>query len=157
MNYKELILSIKNKETQPVYFLLGDEPYYINKITNAFTNIISEEEKDFNQIILYGKDTNIEEIILEAKQFPFGSEKRVIIGRCTRFKKIELLEDYLYNSKKYYFNFSYRNKTIDKRKNWKIIYKNSIVFESKNYVKMQFLYGLIITLKKGYKITITQQ
>ena len=156
MNYKELILSIKNKETQPVYFLLGDEPYYINKITNAFTNIISEEEKDFNQIILYGKDTNIEEIILEAKQFPFGSEKRVIIVKDAQdLKKIELLEDYLYNPQKStILIFSYRNKTIDKRKKiGKIIYKNSIVFESKKLYENAIPIWINNYVKeKGYKI-----
>ena len=156
MNYKELISSIKNKETQPVYFLLGDEPYYIDRITNAFTDIILEEEKDFNQIILYGKDTNIEEIILEAKQFPFGSEKRVIIVKDAQdLKKIELIEDYLYNPQKStILIFSYRNKTIDKRKKiGKIIYKNSVVFESKKLYENAIPIWINNYVKeKGYKI-----
>ena len=77
MNYKDILADIKDKKTSPIYFLVGEEPYYIDKICNEFGNkLIKKEERDFNQVIFYGKDTNIEEIILECKQFPFGAEKR---------------------------------------------------------------------------------
>ena len=57
MNYKDIILSITRKELEPVYFLMGDEPYYIDKLTNMFSNnILDKEEQEFNQIIMYGKE-----------------------------------------------------------------------------------------------------
>ena len=80
MNYKEIITSISKKDLKPIYFLMGDEPYYIDKISNEFSKkILSTEQQEFNQIILYGKDTTAEQIIAESKQFPFGAEKRMVI------------------------------------------------------------------------------
>ena len=80
MNYKDIISEIKNKKFHPIYFLLGEEPFYIDKITDYISeNILLSEEKEFNQSILYGKDIEVAQIIAEAKQFPFGAEKRVVI------------------------------------------------------------------------------
>ena len=74
MNYKEIILSINKKDFHPVYFLMGDEPYYIDKLADFFSkNVLSAEEQEFNQVVLYGKDIETAQIIAEAKQFPFGS------------------------------------------------------------------------------------
>ena len=99
MNYKEIISSIANKDLQPVYFLMGDEPYYIDKLADLFSkNILSAEEQEFNQVVLYGKDIETAQIIAEAKQFPFGSEKRVVIIReAQHLKDIDLLDSYLDN------------------------------------------------------------
>ena len=64
MKYHEIIETIDNKNYQSVYFLSGDEYYYIDKISNyASTKILTEQEKSFNQVILYGKETNVKEII----------------------------------------------------------------------------------------------
>ena len=92
MNYKEIISSITDKNLQPVYFLMGDEPYYIDKLANAFAkDVLSAEEQEFNQIVLYGKDIETAQVITEAKQFPFGAEKRVvIIKEAQHLKNIEL-------------------------------------------------------------------
>ena len=71
MNYKEIISSISNKNLNPVYFLMGDEPYYIDKLSDVFSkNLLTVEEQEFNQVTLYGKDITTEQIISEAKQFP---------------------------------------------------------------------------------------
>ncbi|MBH70109.1 MAG: hypothetical protein CMP69_02555, partial [Flavobacteriales bacterium] len=80
MNYKDIILSIKQKKIEPIYFLCGEESYFIDEITKTILKFtLTKEEKSFNQIVLYAKDTNTEEIISEAKQFPFGSKKKVVI------------------------------------------------------------------------------
>ena len=80
MNYKEIINSIQNKDLQPVYFLMGNEPFYIDRLANEFSkNVLSDEEKELNQVIFYAKDVSIEEVINESKQFPFGSKKRIVI------------------------------------------------------------------------------
>ena len=77
----EIILkNIKNKEFSPIYFFHGKEPYYIDLIVKELeNNILTEEEKEFNQTIVYGKDTNLEEVISLAKQYPMMGEKQVII------------------------------------------------------------------------------
>ena len=102
MNYTQIITSISNKDLEPIYFLMGNEPYYIDKTANAFSNnILTNEEKAFNQITLYGRDTTTEQIVAEAKQFPVGSEKRVVIVKeAQQLKNIELLETYLENPQK---------------------------------------------------------
>ena len=99
MNYKEIISSIVNKNLEPIYFLMGDEPYYIDKLCEEFTrNLLTNEQKEFNQVTLYGKEITTEQIISEAKQFPFGSERRlVIIKEGQHLKNIELLEPYFNN------------------------------------------------------------
>ena len=135
MNYKEIISSISNKDLQPVYFLMGEEPYYIDKLANAFAkNVLTAEEQEFNQVILYGKDIETGQAIAEAKQFPFGSEKRVIIVReAQHLKNIELLDSYLDNPQpSTVLIISYKGKSVDKRKKFgKNLAKKCVVFESK--------------------------
>lgn len=135
MNYKEIISSIANKDLQPVYFLMGDEPYYIDKLADLFSkNILSAEEQEFNQVVLYGKDIETAQIIAEAKQFPFGSEKRVVIIReAQHLKDIDLLDSYLDNVQpSTLLVICYKGKSVDKRKKFgKTLAKKCVVFESK--------------------------
>ena len=135
MNYKEIISSISNKEFEPVYFLMGDEPYYIDKLANAFAkNVLSVEEQEFNQVILYGKDIETAQAIAEAKQFPFGAEKRVvIIKEAQHLKDIEVLDAYLDNVQpSTLLVICYKGKSVDKRKKFgKMLAKKCVVFESK--------------------------
>jgi len=135
VNYKEIISSIANKDLQPVYFLMGDEPYYIDKLADLFSkNILSAEEQEFNQVVLYGKDIETAQIIAEAKQFPFGSEKRVVIIReAQHLKDIDLLDSYLDNVQpSTLLVICYKGKSVDKRKKFgKTLAKKCVVFESK--------------------------
>ena len=80
MKYREIITQINNKFYHPIYFLTGEESYYIDKISNhIIKNILNDEEKVFNETIFYGKDTDTNTIISESKQFPFGSQYRTVI------------------------------------------------------------------------------
>ena len=64
MNFKEIIKSIENRTFQPIYFLNGENTYFIDKITdNILDSVLQESEKDFNQTILYGKDASIDSIL----------------------------------------------------------------------------------------------
>lgn len=135
MNYKEIITSISKKDLKPIYFLMGDEPYYIDKISNEFSKkVLSTEQQEFNQIILYGKDTTAEQIIAESKQFPFGAEKRmVIIKEGQHLKNIEKLTPYLEKPQtNTILVICYKGKSIDKRKKFgKKLKEKCVVFESK--------------------------
>ena len=135
MNYKEIITSIRNKNIQPILFLTGDEPFYIDRICEfIINNILEKEEKEFNQSILYGKDIQVTQIIEEAKQFPFGSEKRVVIVKeAQEIRKIEQLESYLDNPQlSTILVICYKYKKIDKRKTFgKKLITKSLFFESK--------------------------
>ena len=76
----KIVSDIKSGNVKPIYFLMGDEPYYIDKISDFIDEtILTEEEKGFNQMVLYGRDITIEDIIDNAKRFPMMSEKQVVI------------------------------------------------------------------------------
>ena len=135
MNYKDIVLSINNNNFSPIYFLMGDEDYYIDQLTALFTEkVLSEDEKAFNQTILYGKDTEVNQIISESKQFPIGAEKRlIIIKEAQNLKNIESLDSYFNNPQKStILVLAYKNKSIDRRKKFgKELNKKCILFESK--------------------------
>ncbi|MEC7646217.1 MAG: DNA polymerase III subunit delta [Bacteroidota bacterium] len=157
MNYKEIITSINNKDLHPVYFLMGDESYYIDKLSEKFsTEVLDDDEKEFNQVTLYGKDTTIEEIISESKQFPFGAKRRVVIVKeGQQLKNIEALDAYLENPQtKTILIICYKKKSIDKRKKFgKNLSKKCIVFES-NKLYDDKIPGWILSYinKRGYTI-----
>src|SRR5690606_10900090 len=71
---------IKNGKIKPIYFLMGEEPYYIDRISEFIEkNILSEEEKGFNQMVMYGRDISVEDIVSNAKRYPLMAERQVII------------------------------------------------------------------------------
>jgi DNA polymerase-3 subunit delta len=81
-SFENIITSLKAKKYAPIYFLEGEEPYYIDKIADYVeNNVLDESEKEFNQTILYGKDTDLISLISAAKRFPMMSERQVIIVR----------------------------------------------------------------------------
>jgi len=157
---EKIIKELKQRQFKPIYFLMGEEPYYIDKISDYIgQNALSESEKDFNQVVLYGRETSLDEIISEAKNFPMMAERRVIIvkeaqdlSRYINKKESEEPEDP--NDKKqdskafenYVENplsttilvFCYKYKTLDKRKKiTKNLEKNGVVFESKKLYENQ--------------------
>lgn len=79
-NVKNILSKMKNGEYSPIYFLTGEEPFFIDIISNYIEkNALSEMEKAFNQLVMYGIDTTIDEIVNYAREFPMGSERKVII------------------------------------------------------------------------------
>lgn len=82
MDYKALLKDIHAQKFQPLYVLHGEEPLFIDKISDAIIELaISEEERDFNQTIVYGKDVDALGIMSEAKSFPFMGERKLIVIR----------------------------------------------------------------------------
>ncbi len=135
MTFEQIVQELKQKKYRPIYFLMGDEGYFIDEITNYIaTNVLTEEEKGFNQTILYGKDVDTTEIIHAARRFPMMSQHQVIIVKeAQNIAKIEDLEVYANNPlQSTILVINYRYKTLDKRKKfYKSVAKNGILFESK--------------------------
>src|SRR5690606_20351586 len=76
----QIVQAIKKGEVKPIYFLLGEEPYYIDKISDFIDkNLLTEEEKGFNQMVLYGRDTTIDDVVSNARRYPMMAERQVII------------------------------------------------------------------------------
>ena len=135
MNFEAILSDLKAKKYKPVYFLMGEESYYIDYISDYISSeVLNDTEKELNQKILYAKDTDIQTIISSAKQFPFMGERMVVIVKeAQQLKKIEQLENYLNNPQKStILVFCYKYKSLDKRKSiYKTLTKNAVLFESK--------------------------
>ena len=134
VTYEEIISDLKNRIFKPVYFLAGEEPYYIDLITEYIQEkVLPEAEKAFNQIILYGDDTNIAAIIDTARRFPMmASHQVLIIKEAQTLKKLDDLIIYLEKPLlSTILVFSYKYKTIDKRtKLFKTLESHGVYFES---------------------------
>ncbi|MDR1346873.1 MAG: DNA polymerase III subunit delta [Prevotellaceae bacterium] len=135
IKYNQILGDLKNKIYKPVYVLMGDEVYYIDKLSEFIANsILPENERSFNQTVIYGKDvTEISLIADTARRFPMMSNYQVVIVREAQdVKKIEELEPYMKNPlKSTILVICYKGKTIDKRTSfYKTVVKNGEVLES---------------------------
>ena len=136
MTLEDIISEIKKGFVKPIYFLYGDEPYFIDVISNYIEkNLLNEEEKGFNQMVLYGRDVSMEEIISNAKRFPMMAERQVIIIKEAQdlSRTIDQLDTYLDNIvPTTVLVFNYKYKSPDKRKSvFKKLANVGVLFESK--------------------------
>ncbi|MDG1052093.1 MAG: DNA polymerase III subunit delta [Flavobacteriaceae bacterium] len=128
MNLQEInsiISKIKNKIYSPIYFLMGEETYYIDSITKLLNeNVLSDDQESFNKTILYGKDTSVENIISHCKRYPLMSDYQLVVVKEAQdlSRNIELLSEYVLNPlMSTILVINYKYKTLDKRKK---LYKN---------------------------------
>ncbi|MEA1785271.1 DNA polymerase III subunit delta [Arenibacter sp. GZD96] len=155
---KQIVTDIKQRNIKPVYFLMGDEPYYIDRISTYIEeHILSEEERGFNQMVLYGKDTTVAEIIGHAKRYPMMAEKQVIIVKEAQHlsKTIEQLSEYVAHPQpSTVLVLCYKYGTLDKRKKlYKQIQSSGVLFESKKLYENQVSNWIVKVLKgSGYSI-----
>ncbi len=154
----KIINDIKLGNIKPIYFLMGEEPYYIDKLVEFIEkNILTEDEQGFNQSVLYGRDTTIEDIISTAKRYPMMAERQVVIVKEAQdlVKTIDKLDSYAENPQPTtVLVLAYKYKVLDKRKKLiKTLSKNGLVFESKKMYDNQV--GIWLTrVLKGKKLTI---
>lgn len=139
---KQIVNDIKKGDIKSVYFLMGEEAYYIDAISNFIeSTILSEEEKGFNQMVLYGRDVSIDDIVSHAKRYPMMAERQVIIVKEAQdlSRTIEGLVAYVENPQPTtVLVFCYKYKTLDKRKKLsKTMAKNAVLFESKKLYENQ--------------------
>jgi DNA polymerase-3 subunit delta len=138
----EIVSDIKSGRVKPIYLLTGEEPYYIDKISDFIEeNILEEQEKEFNQTVMYGRDIEIEDIVGAAKRFPMMAERQVIIIKEAQYlsRTIDKLAAYAKNpqpSTVLVLNYKYNK--IDKRKAvFKAIRSSGLVYESKRLYENQ--------------------
>jgi DNA polymerase-3 subunit delta len=134
-SYEQIIADLKKKNYKPVYFLTGEEPWFIDRITDYIaTNVLTEEEKTFNQTILYGKDTDIPTIINTAKRFPMMASYHVVIVK--EAQELDKIDDLIYYIDKPLHStllvINYKYSKLDGRKAiTKALMKYTVFFESK--------------------------
>ncbi len=138
----QIVSDIKSGNIKPIYFLMGEETYYIDKISDFIEKtVLTEEEKGFNQMVLYGRDSNIDDIVSNAKRFPMMAERQVVIVKEAQdlSRTIENLVSYAENPQpSTILVICYKYKTLDKRKKLsKTIEKHGVLFESKKLYENQ--------------------
>ena len=97
MTFEQIITELKKGQYRPIYFLMGEEPYFIDVITDYIAgNALSEDEKAFNQVVMYGKDTSVITVLDAAKRFPMMSQRQVVILKeAQNLKELDKLQFYL--------------------------------------------------------------
>jgi len=156
---KEIVADINKGNPKPIYFLMGEEPYYIDRISKYIAdNILTEEEKGFNQMTLYGQDTSIDEVVSNAKRYPMMADYQVVIVKEAQHlsRTIENLVSYAENPQPTtILVVCYKYKKLDKRKKlYKAIQKSGELFESKKLYENQVADWIRRTLaSKKYKIS----
>jgi len=135
MTFEQIKADISARKFQSVYLFMGEESYYIDELTDLLLDsVIPEDEKDFNQHILYGIETDPPAIISLSRSFPMMSDKQlVVIKEAQGMKKLEELEIYLKKPlSSTILVLNYKNGTLDKRKKiYTAADKHGVIFESK--------------------------
>ncbi len=137
-----IVSDIKKGNLKPIYFLMGEESYYIDKISDFIEEtVLDEAEKGFNQQVMYGRDATIEDIVGAAKRYPMMAERQVLIVQEAQdlSRNIEKLVSYAENPQPTtVLVLNYKYKKLDKRKKlYKVIAKSGLIFESKKLYENQ--------------------
>lgn len=150
---------IQRRRFAPLYLLQGEEPYFIDQLTELLEkSVLPESERSFNQTVLYGKDVSVEDIIACARRYPMMSEYQVVILREAQgihANKIEELTTYTDSPLgSTIFVMALKNKSLDKRKKlYKSFSNNGVIFQSEKIRddKMPAWIGQFVK-NQGFKI-----
>lgn len=135
MKYEEIIRDLKNKVYHPIYLLFGEEEFFIDQISDYIEkNVLNESEKEFNQTVLYGMETDVQTLVALAKRFPMmASYNVVLVKEAQNLKKLdELLEYAKQPSPTTILVLNYKHKKPDGRMAFvKQLKKDGVFFHSK--------------------------
>jgi DNA polymerase-3 subunit delta len=157
MTFEKIISDLRNRVFFPIYFLQGEETYYIDEITDYIQNhVLDETEREFNQTVVYGNDVSVAQIVSQAKAFPMlGNHQVVIVKEAQNLKKIDDLVSYAENPQNMtLLVLAYKYKKLDGRKKLgKVLKKNHVFFEAKKLYDNKVPSWIVDHLKsKGYGI-----
>jgi DNA polymerase-3 subunit delta len=135
LEYKDLLKSLKSKEYKPVYFLHGEESFFMDKIVEIIENqVLSDSEKSFNQTIFYGKDTESTAIVDTARRYPMMADRQVVVLKEAQdMKTLVNLQKYVERpTSSTILLIVHKHKKLDMRSAFaKALVKNAVVMESK--------------------------
>ena len=141
MTAQAIISDIKKGQVAPVYILHGEEPYYIDLISDYIEHhLLDDSQKAFNQTVIYGKDADSKYVVDEARQYPMMSERRLIIVKEAQdLKNLNDLSVYIQKPVPHtVLVLCHKHKKIDKRSSLgKLLDKTNLVFESKPFYDNQ--------------------
>ena len=161
MKYENIVQDLKNRIYHPVYFLSGEEPYFIDKISKVIeSTVLEESERDFNQVIVYGRETSIVEILSQTKQYPVFGNYRVVIVReaqnLRNIEKSEILKAYLKKPvPTTILVFDYKYKKVDGRTAFaKLLAKAGVYFQSKKLWDSEVPNWIVGAMRgKGFRVS----
>ena len=161
ISHRDIVEQVRNREFLPIYLLMGDESYYIDRISEYMADhILPEEERDFNQQIIYcTKETAVGDIVNAARRYPMMAEHQVVIVKeAQNLLKLEDLSIYAQNPlKTTILVICYKNGSVDRRKKLVSAIENvGIVYESKK-LRDSDLPRFIVDYLTRKKVTIDQQ
>lgn len=156
--FDQIIGDIRNKIYYPVYFLMGEEPYFIDTISDMLEDqVLDPAEQAFNQVIVYGRDVDVHDIVSLARNYPMTGDYQVLIVKEAQdVKNIDTLEQYIEKLPKstiLVLNYKYRK--FDKRRSLaKKIDARGVLFESKKLYDNHIPKWIVQYLaQKNYDIT----
>lgn len=157
---KQIIANLKAGQFAPVYLLTGEENYYIDLLSDYFeNNVVPEENRDFDQMVVYGADVDMLTVVTLAQQVPMLSPKKLVLVKEAQDipkEQWEVLANYLESpSQLSILVFCYRHKALDKRsKAYKTIDKIGVVYEHKKLYDNQVPSWILAQVSAaGYEIT----
>lgn len=134
MTFEQIRAEIQARKFRPIYLLMGEEPFFIDQLTDMLIDtVLPLEERDFNQTIVYGSDTDVNSVIALSRSFPMMSDYQVVILKeAQSLSKIDDLAIYAQNPlKSTILVINYKGGTLDKRKKlWGEIEKHGVIMES---------------------------
>ena len=149
--YDDILKELRGKQYRPVYYLMGDEPYYIDLIADYIEQqVLTETEKEFNLTVMYGADVEMATIINTAKRYPMMAEHQVVIVKeAQAVRNMDELSYYLQKPlQSTILVLCHKHGVIDRRKKLAAeIEKTGILFESKKIKEAQ-LPGFITSYLK---------
>ena len=141
VTHEEIIRDIRAGNIKPIYYLMGEESYYIDRLADFLVAaVLKPEERDFNLITLFGADTDIDTVINSAKGYPMGAQRLVVwVKEAQNLQDIERLEFYLKQVQpSTVLIFCHKNGSLDRRKKIVgLIEKHGVLFESKKMYDSQ--------------------
>ena len=158
VSFEGIMRDLEARKFVPVYYLMGDEPYYIDKIADYIAeHVLQPEERDFNQTILFGSDVTASQIADAARRYPMMSEYQVLIVKeAQNVKNTEALEKYFKAPmSSTILVMCHKNGTIDGRKKEyvKAISAAGVLFESKK-LRDRDLPGFVENYLKARRVGI---
>ena len=158
MTFEQIMTELRKQHYRPVYLLTGEEPYFMDVIADYIAeNVLPEQDKAFNQVIVYGRDTSISTVLAAARRFPMMSQRQVVIVKeAQNLKEIDKLQLYMEKPlQSTILVICYKDKFDKRSKLYKIFdkSKDTVIFESKKLYDNQVPTWITAYLtEQGYNI-----